>query len=447
MEDVKSDLPILEIAKDTTWAFYLDMRTFETIPIQDKDMISVGSVIMKGNQTIVTHSEYGTALHEHPDARYYIVENEELVQHTAESVTQYIKPYLVKYMVEQNVLPTNTKLKEKSKNVKIRVAAIAERFYLDFDIRLSEDDVPGNPADFALGLKKTENYTSWSIETDPAGRARCRACRMKITKGSLRFIREGMYYGDSSRDKVKRHPKCMSAQNFGYIDPRTIHRFNELDDSVRDKILQSLMGWRLPLVVSSSTFSSYSPLQRFAAQNGVLARMDIGVGMVETDILDELRSVFQESDFGKFREDVSALARAALKVQLDRGGLTLYLDTEKMKPWPEFASLIPSIIDLRKDEMDKCIITKVDETYDLRALWLTHWGFKLLRTTHKWLTASGKTMPKVQKLMSAAGFKLNVQETNETPIHVKMSPQMRDFIWSHGQGNVNTLAKFQLKYP
>ena len=122
-------------------------------------------------------------------------------------------------------------------------------------------------------------------------------------------------------------------------------------------------------------------------------------------------------------------------------------DTEKMKQWPEFAPLIPTIIELRKKEMDNYVIAKLDNaTYDLRGLWLTHWGFKLLKSAHNWLTASRKTIIKVEKVLAAAGYKLNIQETNETPIHVKMSPAMREFIWSHGSGSKLTLSKFELKY-
>ena len=175
--------------------------------------------------------------------------------------------------------------------------------------------------------------------------------------------------------------------------------------------------------------------------------MDFGIDLLDADILDEIRSKFQENDFQLFRKNISQIAYTALKKQLENNGLTLFLDTDKMKQIPELAALVPILIELRQKEMNDCIITEQGGTYDLRALWLTHWGFKLMRTSRsRRLTASENVFAKVKKLLSIAGFNLPVKTRKTTPIHVKMSDDMREYIWSHGQANESALGKFKLVF-
>ncbi len=435
------DEQMFEVTNDTRWAYYLDVNSFETVKVTKE--IPMSAVLMKGNVTNMTHNNIGTPLHEHPDIRYFVPSTHELVEYHVDDVVAYIKPHLVRFMVEQNLLPPNSKIKSTSKPLTIRTASMADGFYIGFDIPLLKEDVPGLPIDFALGLTKMGDGSGWRLEKSPSGRASCNICKRTISKGSLRFVKEVEIYYSST---LKRHPSCMKPRSFGYMDPRRIGMFDKLDLSERDRILGGIMGWRVPLIISDQAYSAIRKDDRFHKQNSILSRMDIGVDLLDSDILFELRACYQENDFHKYRSDVSAIARTVLKDQLDNGGSTLFLDTDKMRPWAEFASLIPAILELRKAEMEKCVVSKVGDSYDLRALWLTHWGFKLLSLSKLWLTASAKTIARVKELMTSAGFELNIQETDTTPIHVKMSDNMRTFIWSHGRSHKKTLSKFILTY-
>ena len=326
----------LNVSVDTKWAFYLDSEDFSTNIIAQE--VPVGAIMIKGNQTIVTRSDYGTELHEHPDARFFVVEEEELIERESTEIEEYLKPLLVKYMIANNVLPQNSKLTGVSKGINIRVSATAERFWIGFKVILGDDDLPGNASVFALGLDKTENYTSWSIERDPSGRASCKKCGRRISKGTLRFVRDDMFYGRSSRGSTKRHLGCMGKRNFGYIDPRTIAKFHELDEVTKNRLYRELLGWRSHFVISQADYMSMNQRERLASQNNVLGRLDLGVGILDYDILDAIKSVYQESDFPKFREDVANIVYQVLKQQIGDSGLTLFLDTDKMKERPE---LIP----------------------------------------------------------------------------------------------------------
>ncbi|MHA2024267.1 MAG: tetratricopeptide repeat protein [Candidatus Thorarchaeota archaeon] len=437
----KPDVVEPDEKKDTEWAFFLDLKTLGTTEVEID--IPVGSILMKGNVTIITDSSINTPLHEHPDVRYFVVREHGFEEINLEDTCNYLKPHLVKFMVEQNLLPINARIKSTSKPLVIRLAAKAPRLYLPFDISIYEDDVPGKPIDFALGLTKTEEDSGWTLVVSPSGHARCKICNKPIPKGSLRFEKELQIYFSST---LKRHPHCMRPRSFGYVDPRKIDYFDKLDLADQDRILDGIMGWRSPLIISEQAYSDISKIERLEKQNSILSRMNIGIDLLEFDILDELRECYQEKDFHKYQSDVSTIAKTVLRNHLDNNGFTLFLDTGKMKPWPEFSSLIPDILELRKAEMENCIVSKIGNTYDLRALWLTHWGFKLLRLTHGWLTASAKTIVRVKEIMATAGFEINIQETDSTPIHVRMSDNMRDFVWSHGRANKKTLDKFNLAF-
>lgn len=439
--EIKQDF--LYIEPKTRRAFFLDPDEFISSEFSEK--VPIGSVVVTFNETKVTYSEYGTKLHEHPDARYFITEEDGLVEANPSDIIEYLRPRLLHYIIRNNSLPPSAKLTGLSKGINIRQMIRGDDYYIDFDILLQKEVVPGDPKLFAYGLNKVENYTGWSVERDPSGRATCRKCRRRIAKGSMRFVRDGMYYGDSSRDLVKRHPQCMSTRNFGYIDPREISGFQNLDRQDQDRLLKELMGWRYPLVVSKESYSRFSSNERKLFQTDILRRMDIGIDLLDADLLDEMRTVYQEEDFPRFRDHIARLAAVILERQLAEGGLTLFVNTEKMKERAELIQLIPSVLDLRKREMDDCVISMKEDVYDLRALWLTHWGFQLLKSIHRMLTASEKTIGKVRSTFEKVGFELRVVEGSTTPVHVKMSDEMRNYIWAQAKRNEVALAKFQVQ--
>ncbi len=440
---VENEQDFLFLEPNAKRAFYLEPYEFVSSGFSER--VPVGAVVVTFNETRVRYSEYGTKLHEHPDARYYITEENGLVENTSEQIVDYLKPHLLKYIIRNNSLPPSAKLTSISKGINVRQMIRGNDYYIDFNILLPRDIVPGDVALFAYGLNKVENYTGWSVERDPSGRANCRKCRRRIAKGTLRFVKDGMYYGDSSRDLLKRHPQCMSARNFGYIDPREISGFDSLDKQDQDRLLRELMGWRYPLVVSESTYSKFTEDERRIHQTNILSRMDLGVDLLDADILDEIKTVYQEENFPQFRDHIARISAVVLEKQLWDDGLTLFLDTEKMKERAEMIPLIPRVIELRRQEMENCVVSNQDGSYDLRALWLTHWGFHLLKATHKMLTASERTISRVKNAFSKVGFDVKIRKRKTTEIHVKMSKSMMNFIWQHAKEPDASLSKFTLQ--
>ena len=83
---------------------------------------------------------------------------------------------------------------------------------------------------------------------------------------------------------------------------------------------------------------------------------------------------------------------------------------------------------LRRREMYRLIISKIDDNYDLTPLWLTAYGHQILNLLGYGLTCSETQFEKIRTLIGDMGFSL--QETCE-PMEVynpTMSPRLREYI-------------------
>jgi hypothetical protein len=249
-----------------------------------------------------------------------------------------------------------------------------------------------------------------------------------------------MIYRNPEREQ-KRHAECITPHIIEYSDPRALENFCEFDLHVHDEIYRNHMGWQFILLISDDGFSKLSQNELASRQTYILRRIEFKAPRLHSFILPEIRGYVKTTDFQEFASHVYRLALSALTEQIDSNGLSFYLETEEMAKDANMIPLIPKIMQLRKSEMDNCTVTKNESFYDLRALWLTHWGYSLLKASSKKIIANEKDILRIKDMFSSVGFELNIEEGDTTLIHVKMPEYLRNTIWTETSDYKRSIVK------
>lgn len=113
----------------------------------------------------------------------------------------------------------------------------------------------------------------------------------------------------------------------------------------------------------------------------------------------------------------------------DRKGTSLFVDIEHLKK-TEYSVHIPKILERRAQEIKKIWINITPSgNYDLRYLWLTAYGFEILRSMKMPLMVKESDFRKIKRVFGDLGFELQVRSNDKYP-DMAISPELRDFVWS-----------------
>jgi GTPase SAR1 family protein len=112
---------------------------------------------------------------------------------------------------------------------------------------------------------------------------------------------------------------------------------------------------------------------------------------------------------------------------------SLFIDIDYLSD-TEYSVHIPEILEHRADEIRK---TWINETLsgkmDLRYLWLTAYGFEVLRALKMGLIVTKAQFKRVEELFNNLGFSLAIRDDGKYP-DSKMSEELKEFIWRIGSG-------------
>jgi hypothetical protein len=174
----------------------------------------------------------------------------------------------------------------------------------------------------------------------------------------------------------------------------------------------------------------------FAAQRGLLS----GFGMDElagfdgnpANLLEDARNDISYRDA---RQAIFDTTINAIESQIERGGPTLFLDTERMSK-TRASKLIPLIVERRQSEIENASITTRGRKVLLEDLWLTHYGYQILKALKLGLITDNEKLSLITEGFEELGMTTRIVKAGETSRSVTsfISESMRSYVMQLVQG-------------
>jgi hypothetical protein len=159
---------------------------------------------------------------------------------------------------------------------------------------------------------------------------------------------------------------------------------------------------------------------------------------LDVDILSVLSSVVDPRDFDDLRRQFSQHVITVAEKQIEDGGSTLLFDLDRMLQ-TSAAVLVPLIAESRNSEMRYVAAFQLKDLVDLRDVWLTGNGHRILSAMGTHLVTSIENLEVIRGELSKTGLELRVRDFDspdkrDAKRH-KLSDQFRFSILKIGQQN------------
>jgi len=146
---------------------------------------------------------------------------------------------------------------------------------------------------------------------------------------------------------------------------------------------------------------------------------------LDVDILSLLGLVTSPSDFDDLRQQFSQHVIMMVEKQIEDGGSTLLFDLDRMLE-TSAAVLVPSIAESRKDEMQDVAAFQLKDLIDLRDLWLTGNGYRVLSAMGMPLVASIENLELIRGELRKTGLDLRVRSFDAADTRDLKKPRLSD---------------------
>jgi hypothetical protein len=154
----------------------------------------------------------------------------------------------------------------------------------------------------------------------------------------------------------------------------------------------------------------YEPLWRYyRLVQYVPAALGInGLGLV--DIPPDI--VFGKLVAGESEESLKRCILRNWRKQIRKGGTTINFEMERHVGNPDILQYTEQILKLREQEMERVIVYTGGKNVNLKALWLTAWGYKVLSTLNLDTWCSRKEFDLIETALNKIG--VSVKKNTET---------------------------------
>ncbi|MGY5857979.1 MAG: leucine-rich repeat protein [Candidatus Thorarchaeota archaeon] len=151
-------------------------------------------------------------------------------------------------------------------------------------------------------------------------------------------------------------------------------------------------------------------------------------GFIDCDLTEILCSISPETPTEEAREQIAKLLAVEIMRVVDAGGTTTGLELEGLIiKHAEIASRAQRIIELRENEMKNVVIGVNGDRRDLRELWLTAYGYKILTALNmKDFSYPVPDYVKILRALEKIGYR--VKEGYVEDSRINMSRQLRESI-------------------
>ncbi|MHA2424525.1 MAG: leucine-rich repeat domain-containing protein [Candidatus Thorarchaeota archaeon] len=209
---------------------------------------------------------------------------------------------------------------------------------------------------------------------------------------------------------LEQYRKSIESQNFNY-------QISEFGINVfRDRIAEMVF--------------QLGPLGRFFVRVAVLDSFDLAnfIGY-DCDITHLLENISNSNSIEVTRSELKSIVSKGLIEQVQSGGSTHLIDVDLAYGVPELAVIAPTVLELRKRELEKVILSHCDGTIDLKPLWFTSYGFEILSALCMGLSTNLQGIEQIRVELLDAGIELNIQEDSGQQDHLpNISEELQAYI-------------------
>lgn len=154
------------------------------------------------------------------------------------------------------------------------------------------------------------------------------------------------------------------------------------------------------------------------------------LGFIDADIPKILKLVGEETSIDSGKEEVLPLLVEQMIMQIKTKGPTTGLNLdEAMKKHADFVVLVPEILKRRKTEIEEVCVLKMNNLYGLRYLWLTAYGFEILKALKMNLHTNQDGLHQIQEALDKLGYELKITNAQRAASPVRMSRKLMGCIW------------------
>jgi len=146
---------------------------------------------------------------------------------------------------------------------------------------------------------------------------------------------------------------------------------------------------------------------------------------LDADILSLLSSIVDPNDFDDLRRQFSQLVIMTVEKQVGDGGSTLFFDLDRMLQ-TSAAVLVPLIAERRNNEMRDVAAFQLEDLVDLRDLWLTGNGYRILSAMGMHLVTSIESLELIRPELRKTGLDLRVMDFDTADTRDEQQPTMSD---------------------
>lgn len=185
-------------------------------------------------------------------------------------------------------------------------------------------------------------------------------------------------------------------------------------------------------------------------------------GMIDSPILNEISNIPPDTPIEKAREDVKKILIQKMCDQIDAGGTTIGLEIDDIIKEGISADLIiraQKVVDLRKEEMNRVAVTwnqdiwegravvespnDGPDKYDLRPLWLTAYGNRILRALEMQQRTDGDSLKGISDACKKIGHDLEIFSYLEDDylLPTEMSSQLQKLILNLVDSNADAIQQ------
>ena len=167
----------------------------------------------------------------------------------------------------------------------------------------------------------------------------------------------------------------------------------------------------------------------FRVQHDMCQALGLGTyGFVDYDLTDTFLSVSPETSTNEAQEKVANALVEAIAASVDRDGPTTGLDIENLfSKHGEIVSRTQRIIELRNKELERVTVSMNEREVDLKELWLTAYGYRVLMALGMSLTTDSEGLKKITGAFDTLGYELKIDESSKPGVN--MSDEMKESIW------------------
>ncbi|TFH07997.1 MAG: hypothetical protein E4H14_07295 [Candidatus Thorarchaeota archaeon] len=138
-----------------------------------------------------------------------------------------------------------------------------------------------------------------------------------------------------------------------------------------------------------------------------------------------IKTIRNDDSLSRFQNIVTS---DELHSHLESKQSSLFIDIEQLKE-TEHSVHIPEILENRASEIRRIWVNEtLRGKYDLRYLWLTAYGFEILRALKVRLIIEPSDFLRVKHAFSKLGFNLQVHDDNIYP-KIEISDELKSFVW------------------